>query len=52
MIPLALLALGALFILSALRNRDEPRKAFVLFAVGALLVVAGGIAALHQAELS
>ena len=52
MIPLALLALGALFILRALRTRDEPRKAFVLFAVGALLVVAGGIAALHQAELS
>lgn len=47
---LGLLALGTGLILAALWNRDEPRRALVLFVLGALAVVAGGIAAVHAAQ--
>jgi uncharacterized membrane protein HdeD (DUF308 family) len=50
-VALGLLVLGAVSILAALWNRDEPRKAFVLFVVGALLVIGGGLTAMHGVEL-
>jgi hypothetical protein len=43
---------GTALILAALRNRDEPRKAFILFALGGILVVAAGLVGVHGIELN
>jgi hypothetical protein len=43
---------GTAFILAALWNRDEPRKAFILFALGGILVVAAGLVGVHGIEMN
>jgi hypothetical protein len=52
MTPLVLLALGAGLILAALWNRDEPRKAAILFVLGGILVVAAGLVGVHGVDLN
>jgi uncharacterized membrane protein HdeD (DUF308 family) len=50
-LTLVLLALGIFLILAALWDRSVPRRSFILFVLGALVVVAGGLSAIHGVEL-
>ncbi len=48
---LVVLGLGVVVILTALYNRDEPDRSLVLFGIGAVLVVIGGLMTLAGLDL-